>query len=125
MTKALVVDDAASFRRAIARMLGRRGYEVREAADGPAGLAALAAGPDVAVMMIDCMMPGMTGLELIARIRRERRFDGVKLVLVTGLEEAGATDVASVAGADAVLLKPFRELELAATLDRLRGQQAA
>lgn len=119
MTKALVVDDAATFRRAIVRMLGRRGFEIVEAADGASCLAALASDADVAVVLIDCMMPGMTGVEAIARIRRDRRFDAIKLVLVTGLEEGGATELATVAGADAVLLKPFRDVQLAATLEQL------
>lgn len=119
MSRALVVDDAATFRRALVRMLVRRGLDTDEASDGAAALTALAAPRDVAVVMIDCMMPGMNGVELIARLRRDARYDGVKLVLVTGLEECGASELATVAGADAVLLKPFREAELAAVLDRL------
>jgi CheY-like chemotaxis protein len=119
MTRALVVDDAPMLRRAMVRMLVRRGLDVGEVGDGPAALATLAAGPVVAVVMIDCIMPSMNGVDVIARLRREPRYDAVKLVLVTGLEEGGATELARVAGADAVLLKPFREAELAAVLDRL------
>lgn len=125
MPKALVVDDAVIVRRAMARMVSRRGFEVAEAVDGPSALAALAADGDVALVLVDCLMPGMTGLDVIAHLRADARHDAVKLVLVTGLDERGAETLSGVNGADAVLLKPFRDSELRALIDRLGLQQAA
>jgi CheY-like chemotaxis protein len=118
MTMAMVVDDEGTFRRAIVRVLRRGGFEVCEAADGAAGLAALDARPTVALALIDYVMPGMGGLEVIARLRRDPRFDRTKLVLVTGLCD-GCAELSRVAGVDVVLLKPFGERDLLDVLARL------
>ncbi|HVV86298.1 MAG TPA: response regulator [Kofleriaceae bacterium] len=118
MKQALVIDDAAMFRRAVHRMLRRVGLGVEEAADGRAGFAALSQRP-VDVALVDCLMPGLSGLELIAQVRRDRRFDGVKLVLVTGLEDGNAAELALLAGADGYLVKPFNEAALVEQLDGL------
>jgi CheY-like chemotaxis protein len=117
MKHVLVIDDAATFRRGVARMLRRMGFVVQEAGDGAAGVAELAARPSPDLVMVDCCMPGMTGLEVIAHIRRDRAFDATRLLLVTGLEDGVAGELALMAGADAVLLKPFREAALLAQLD--------
>lgn len=116
MMRALVIDDATMFRRAVARMLSRRGFTVQEAADGPGGLAALGDGR-FDLVLVDCIMPGMTGPEVISRVRADGSLGLAKVVLVTGLEEQ--PDGPLGIGADAVLLKPFREAALLSTLDQL------
>ena len=72
--KLLLIEDDAILARAVAAGLGRRGYEVRTAADGPAGLALAAAwAPDLVIL--DVMMPGMDGWEVCRRLR-ERAHGG-------------------------------------------------
>ena len=119
MMQALVIDDQAIVRRAFARMLSRLGFAVHEADDGLAGLGALAARPDLQLVMVDCRMPGISGIEVIAQIRRERRYQRTKVMMVTGLDDPIAGELALVAGADGVLIKPFGERELRAQLDHV------
>ncbi len=70
MPKILVVDDEASIVNLLTSYLKAEGYEVYTAADGPTGLkAAKAFKPDV--IILDIMLPGLDGLEVLARLRRE------------------------------------------------------
>lgn len=118
MMQALVIDDEPLVRRAVARMLRRQGFDVDEAVDGAAGLGALVTHPGVELVMVDCQMPGLSGIDVIAQIRRDARYQRVKVMMVTGLDDPRAGDLAMVAGADGVLVKPFREPELIAQLDQ-------
>ena len=102
----LVVDDDAALLENIAECLAGEGFDVSVARDAEAALARLDRSPRPAVVIIDQLMPGMTGTELMARIRLQPALAGVRLVLVSGLPPArGAGD--GDGGADAVLEKPF------------------
>jgi CheY-like chemotaxis protein len=111
----LVVDDDPDIRRVLADSLDALGYRVVEAADGPAGLAALEAqAPDL--MMVDFAMPGMNGAE-VARAARQRRPD-LPIVFASGYADTAAIE--SVAGKDApVLRKPFRIRDLQAVVAQM------
>ena len=70
MTKILVIDDEPSIVNLVQAYLKPEGYEVFTASDGPAGLkAARAFKPDL--IILDVMLPGMDGLELLSKLRRE------------------------------------------------------
>jgi CheY-like chemotaxis protein len=102
----LVVDDDPALLENIAECLSSEGFEVSVARDGAAALVRLGQLPRPAVVIIDQLMPGMTGTELVARIRRSPALAGVRLVLVSGLPPPRG--VAGGEGeADAVLEKPF------------------
>ncbi len=64
----LVVDDDRALRHAVSSLLERNGHTVLQAGDGPAALAHLAR-TDVQLMLLDMGLPGMTGLDLLARVR--------------------------------------------------------
>jgi CheY-like chemotaxis protein len=111
----LVVDDDAALLENIAECLTGEGFEVSVARDAATALARLAMAPRPAVVIIDQQMPGMTGTELVARIRLQPSLAGIRLVLVSGLPPArGAGDGAG--AADAVLEKPFGVDALIGTL---------
>ena len=114
--RVLVVDDDALVLRAVAGLLGKLGHEVRVAESGAAALGALAGGDSLDVVVTDQLMPGMTGLELAARVRRER--PEIRIVLATGY-----TDAAEIAPGliDARLVKPFDRARLAAALASVSG----
>jgi PAS domain S-box-containing protein len=99
----LVIDDDPDVRAFIADALGDAGYRVTEAADGAEGLTAFAKErPDLVVL--DYAMPGMTGGDVAARIRRE--VPGQPLLFISGYSE---TEAVRRAAPDAALLaKPFR-----------------
>jgi two-component system alkaline phosphatase synthesis response regulator PhoP len=125
-TRILVVDDEQSIVDLVTAYLRREGYEVHTAMDGPAGLkAARALAPDLIVL--DVMLPGMDGIELLTQLRRE---SDVYVIMLTAKSEETDKIVGLSVGADDYLTKPFSPRELVArvkaALRRLRtGTSAA
>ena len=106
----LVVDDEQSIIDLVTAYLRREGYEVHTAMDGPSGLrAARAFKPDLIVL--DVMLPGMDGLEVLARLRRE---SDVYIIMLTARSEETDKIVGLSVGADDHLTKPFSPRELVA-----------
>jgi two-component system alkaline phosphatase synthesis response regulator PhoP len=119
--KILVVDDEQSILDLVSAYLRQEGYRVYTAMDGPGGLkAARAFQPDLIVL--DVMLPGMDGLELLAQLRRE---SDVYVILLTARSEETDKIVGLSVGADDYLTKPFSPRELVArvkaALRRLRN----
>jgi CheY-like chemotaxis protein len=94
----LVIDDEQLVRAGIRRILQQH-YTVLEAANGAAGLALIDSRPDVRVVILDVIMPGMSGIEVLAEIRA-RRPDLPVLV------STACTDLPPQLG-DAFLQKPY------------------
>lgn len=108
--KILVVEDEASISNLVVSYLRKEGYEVFTASDGPAGLkAARAVKPDLIVL--DIMLPGMDGLEVLAQIRREAN---PYVILLTARSEEVDKIVGLSVGADDYVTKPFSMRELTA-----------
>ena len=119
--KILVVDDEPSISNLVASYLRKEGYEVQTAADGPSGLqAARTFRPDL--LVLDVMLPGMDGLELLTRLRRE---SDMYVILLTAKTEETDRVVGLSVGADDYVTKPFSPRELTArvkaALRRLQG----
>src|SRR5512147_875496 len=121
MTKILVVDDEPSIINLVSAYLKPEGYDVYTAADGPAGLkAARAFKPDL--IILDVMLPGMDGIELLSRLRRE---SDVYVILLTAKTEETDKVVGLSVGADDYVTKPFSPRELTARVKAaLRRLQA-
>lgn len=122
-TRVLIVDDNADMRLGVQLVLERAGYEVATAANGARALELLRrAPPDV--LITDIFMPEADGLETIARCKKE--FPAVKIVAISGggdrVRSKKYLSTAEVAGADAMLPKPF---ETAVLLETLQGLVAA
>jgi len=105
MPTVLIVDDEPNIRRMVGALLSAEGYEVRDAPDGPGGLAQVAASePDV--MLLDLMMPGSPdGLGVLAQLRE--RAPDLPVVMMSG--RAGLADAVRAAklGAFTFLEKPL------------------
>jgi two-component system alkaline phosphatase synthesis response regulator PhoP len=119
--KILVIDDEQSILDLVAAYLRQDGYDVRTALDGLRGLqAARSFQPDLIVL--DVMLPGMDGLEVLAHLRRE---SDVYVILLTAKSEEMDKIVGLSVGADDYLTKPFSPRELVArikaALRRLRN----
>ena len=116
----LVVDDNATNRRLMETQLLMWGVEVELAEDGPTALARLdaaaASGSLYRIAILDMDMPGMDGAELGRRIRADRRFDAVSIVMMTSVGQRGDAKRFKEIGFDAYLTKPVRQSELADTL---------
>jgi two-component system, OmpR family, alkaline phosphatase synthesis response regulator PhoP len=121
MPKILVVDDEASIVNLLTSYLKTDGYEVYTASDGLAALkAAKAFKPDVVIL--DIMLPGLDGLEVLSRLRRD---SDVYVILLTARTEETDKIVGLSVGADDYVTKPFSPRELMARLKAaLRRLQA-
>jgi DNA-binding response OmpR family regulator len=122
MTKILVIDDEPSIVHLVSAYLKPEGYEVYTASDGISGLkAAKAYKPDLIVL--DLMLPGLDGIELLTRLRRE---SDVYVILLTARTEETDKIVGLSVGADDYVTKPFSPRELVARIKAaLRRLQAA
>ena len=110
MAKILIIDDEPSIVNLVAAYLKPEGYEVLTAMDGSAGLkAARAFKPDL--IILDVMLPGIDGIELLSRIRRESE---VYVILLTAKTEETDKIVGLSVGADDYVTKPFSPRELIA-----------
>lgn len=110
----LVVDDDKAVRGLVVRILDRGGYGVIEAVDGFDALAICEReGREIDMVVTDLQMPGMSGAELIVRIREQR--PQMKALLVTGSGGAEVEEAKAVMGTP-VLSKPFRPVDLLASV---------
>jgi class 3 adenylate cyclase len=114
----LVVDDTPLNVKLLADLLGTKGYRTVTAASGPEALEKLAAeAPDL--VLLDVMMPGMSGYEVCAAIRTDPAHAMLPVVLVTALDPAGERAKGLEAGADDFLSKPVAQAELLARVKSL------
>jgi two-component system response regulator MprA len=121
--RVLVVEDDAKVLSALARGLTLEGYEVDGAEDGPGALAmAHARPPDVVVL--DVMLPGMSGLEVCDRLRRTAETRAVPILLLTARDSVQDRVAGLDRGADDYLVKPFAFDELLARLRALLRRSA-
>ena len=111
----LVVDDEPTIAEVVARYLERAGYSTRVAADGVQALEAVARQrPDLVVL--DLMLPGIDGLEVMRRMREQDR-QRIATILLTAKGEESDRVVGLRLGADDYVVKPFSPAELVARVD--------
>jgi signal transduction histidine kinase/CheY-like chemotaxis protein len=106
----LVVDDDAAFRHELVEVLAGEGYGVAEVPGGRQALNYLATHGAPSLILLDLMMPGMDGWELLANLRADQRTASIPVVAMSGL--ALTTDRAPLPGVSSYLRKPARREEL-------------
>lgn len=121
MAKVLVVDDDDSILKLETKVLTAFGFEVRVAHSGLEALQAVRE-EEFQVVLLDLMMPGMSGLAVCRLLRADRRSAELPIIFVTakGAEEASAAAVA--AGGVRFLLKPFSASALVEEVRRAVAQ---
>jgi DNA-binding response OmpR family regulator len=107
--RVLVVEDDATVAEVVRSYLTHAGFEVEHAADGPTALA-VAAGTRPDLVVLDLMLPGLSGLEVCQRLRSTR--PDVAVVMLTALGEESDRLTGLETGADDYLVKPFSPREL-------------
>lgn len=121
--KILLIDDEPSIHKVVTAYLKAEGYDYLSAMDGPSGLkAAKVFKPDI--IILDIMLPGMDGIELLVNLRRESK---VYVIMLTARSEETDKIIGLSVGADDYLTKPFSPRELMArikaALRRLQNNQ--
>src|SRR2546423_8933073 len=118
----LVVDDELGVRRALQRGLTAEGMEVMVAADGPSALEMARTGA-YDVIVLDIMLPGLSGYRVLQRLRAERVRTPVLLVSAKDgeVDQADGLDL----GADGYLVKPFSFVVLVAQVRAMLRRSAA
>jgi diguanylate cyclase (GGDEF)-like protein len=113
----LIVDDIAQNRAILARRFSREGFNIREAESGLQALQLLDEEPNVELVLLDVMMPGLNGIEVLRRIRQTR--DAMQLPVIMVTAKADGSDVAEAlaAGANDYVTKP---VDFAVALARVK-----
>jgi DNA-binding response OmpR family regulator len=116
MTRVLLAEDDQAISEPLARALRREGYDVEVCEDGPGALESATSSP-VDLVVLDLGLPGMDGLEVCRRLRKEG--SGVPVLVLTARADEVDTVVGLDAGADDYVTKPFRLAELLARVRAL------
>ncbi len=117
--KILIVDDSSTMRKIVMRTLRQAGYdgaEIREAADGVEGLAALDES-EADLIFSDVNMPNMGGLEFVKALRERGGSSSTPVVMVTTESGADVMGEATQLGANGYVVKPFTPDKLRDVLD--------
>ena len=122
MSVVLIIEDEESYREALSFMLEKEGFDVLTAPDGEEGLALFERqGADI--VLLDLMMPGLSGTEVCRRLRQR---SGVPIIMVTARDDEIDKVVGLELGADDYVTKPFSSRELMARIRAVlrRGSDA-
>ena len=116
---ALVVEDDADIGKLLQWVLEREGFTVTLLTDGRAARERIASGPVTRVVLLDVMLPYVSGYELLTDLRAQPKWKGVPVVMVTAKSQEKDIVKALDAGAAEYILKPFQPAELRARIRRL------
>ncbi len=118
--RVLIADDEPNIVISLEFLMKREGHTVSVARDGPSALEAIRTGrPDL--VLLDVMMPGLSGFEVCQAVRADEGLAGVKILMLSA--KGRDTDIAkgNAMGADAYMTKPFSTKELAEKVRELLG----
>lgn len=114
--KILMVDDESRMRKLVNDFLSKKGYEVIEAADGEEAVERFYTEKDIALIILDIMMPKMDGWQVCREIRKESK---VPIVMLTAKSEEHDELLGFELGVDEYISKPFSPKILVARVDAL------
>jgi DNA-binding response OmpR family regulator len=121
---ALVADDDADVRDLVAFKLEHAGYTVTQVGDGVQALEAIARElPSVA--LIDVMMPGLSGIDVVRELRRQERTRSLPVILLTAKAQEHDIEAGFATGADDYIVKPFSPRELLSRVTALVARTGA
>jgi DNA-binding response OmpR family regulator len=116
----LIVDDEPNIVVPLEFLMRREGFDVAVAGDGQAALDALAASvPDLVIL--DVMLPKLSGFEVCRRIRADPRLAGLKVLMLTAKGRDQEVEKGLGLGADAYVTKPFSTRDLVTRIRALLG----
>jgi DNA-binding response OmpR family regulator len=124
MKRVLVVEDSEPIRVLLATVLGEEGYTVETVADGETALAR-AAGSAYALILTDMTLPGISGVEVIQRLRALELHRTTPVLVITAVTKAAQLRSGRNAGADAWILKPFKSDHVVKTVRGLLASRGS
>jgi chemotaxis protein histidine kinase CheA len=114
---ALIIDDSISVRKFVSSVLERYNYITVLASNGPEALTALKKS-EFDIVITDLEMPEMHGFELIEKIRKNEKYKQLPIVILTGRAGEESKEMGKRLGANAYIIKPFKETDLLKTLEK-------
>jgi CheY-like chemotaxis protein len=117
----LVADDEPHIGRIVKTKLEQGPFTVTLVHDGGAALTALESEPDTAVVILDIMMPVMSGLEVLRRLRADPRWNTLPCLILTAAGQREQHEQAMALGASEFMTKPFSPKRLLARVTELAG----
>jgi two-component system phosphate regulon response regulator PhoB len=118
--KILIVEDHQTMREAMRLVLEPEGFDIREAADGPAALATIREDPPDLVFL-DLNIPGSSGSEVLRELKSDPVTAGVRVIIVTATGEEARQRVLGL-GADGYFTKPFSPIALLRTVEQVLAE---
>ncbi|TXI04526.1 MAG: response regulator [Pseudorhodobacter sp.] len=116
--RVLLIEDEPNIAEAIRFILSREGCEVLVEPDGARALARVAeCSPDLVIL--DLMLPGMSGLEILSALRSDPATQGLKVLMLTAKGQGRDREAAERAGVSAFMAKPFANAEMRAKVRAL------
>ena len=130
MKTVLVVDDDADIRELILWKLRNAGYTANAAVDGHAGLVAATGGPDGKdalpdLILVDWMMPRMTGIELCEALRENPVTAAIPIILLTAKAQETEVERGFAMGVDDYIVKPFSPREMLSRVQAVLARAGA
>ena len=120
--KILIADDEPNIVVSLEFLMKQQGYEVKVARDGEEALAAVAAfGPDL--ILLDVMMPRMSGYDLCQKVRENPAWQGIRIIMLSAKGRDVEVTKGMAVGADAYVTKPFSTKDLLAQVKLILGDQ--
>lgn len=120
----LIVEDNVSTRHLLEQTLELEGYDVTGVADGPSALAAVAA-ERPSLVLLDVMMPGLDGVEVLKKIRENETTKDLPVIMLTALDDPDSTWKGWTSGCHYYMTKPFDPEDLIRVVaDLLQGVAA-
>jgi len=107
----LVADDDRDIRDLVTFKLSQAGYDVQAVDDGVAALAAIEANPP-RLAILDVMMPGLSGIDVLRKLRAEESTKDLDVILLTARSRDSDVDTGFATGASDYIIKPFSPREL-------------
>ncbi len=131
MKTVLVIDDEPDIRELVAWKLSQAGYGVLSEPDGVAGLAAavgstpLSAAMPPDLVIVDWMMPRMSGIEVCEALRRNPATARIPVILLTARAQEAEVDRGFAAGVDDYIVKPFSPREMLRRVEAVLARTTA
>ncbi|MGO4889278.1 response regulator transcription factor [Anaerobacillus sp. MEB173] len=121
MAKLLLAEDEEVLRMLVVDTLEDEGYEIDEAVDGEEAFQLIQKN-DYDLILLDFMMPVMTGLEVIEKVRELPEKENVKIMMLTAKNQQTDKDQVKEAGADYFISKPFSPIMLVEVIGEILGE---